>query len=73
MNQESILTPAAKPHRKLNARQLLKVKRNKVQGRINRLRSELQQLEPLVAKLNVKLDEMNPELRKKENHDAHQQ
>jgi hypothetical protein len=63
------LSPApqvAKPRRKLNARQLLKVKRNRLQGRINKLRSELSQLEPIVAKLNQKLDDMNPELRKGE-------
>jgi len=56
------LSPAslpAKPRRKISARKLLKIKRNKVQGRINKLRSDLADLEPVLAKLNAKLDAMD--------------
>jgi hypothetical protein len=61
LNSVPTVTPA-KPKRKLSARKLLKIKRNKIQGRINKLRSDLADLEPVLAKLNARLDAMNPEL-----------
>lgn len=56
MNPES---PVSK--KPLNRRQLLKVKRKKLRGRINALRSELSQLEPVLAKIEERLQQTNPE------------
>jgi hypothetical protein len=50
-------TPKLKP---LNRRQALKVKRNRIRGRVNALKSELGQLEPLLSKIEQQLIEMNP-------------
>lgn len=56
MNVES--TPKPKP---LNQRQALKLKRNRIRGRINALKSELAQLEPVLAKVETQLE--NPQHR----------
>jgi hypothetical protein len=49
----------AKPRKRLNARQALKLKRNRIQGRINKLRSELLQLEPVLAKVEQRMQRMD--------------
>ena len=51
--------PVTKPRKKLNARQALKIKRNKIQGRINKLRSDLADLEPVLAKVQRRLEQMD--------------
>ena len=49
--------PKLKP---LSRRQALKVKRKHIRGRINKLRSELDQLLPVLAKLEAQLIETHP-------------
>jgi hypothetical protein len=44
----------------LNQRQLLKRKCKKIRGRVNALKSELSQLEPVLAKLEERLQQTNP-------------
>ena len=51
--------PATKPRKRLNARQALKIKRNRIQGRINKLRSELSQLEPVLLKVEQRMQQMD--------------
>jgi hypothetical protein len=59
--------PATKPRKKLNARQALKIKRNKIQGRINKLRSDLADLEPVLAKVQQRLQQMDQSNKEQQN------
>ena len=52
MNTENQIT--LKP---LNRRQQLKLKRKRIRGRINALKSELGQLEPVLAKIQQQLEQ----------------
>lgn len=46
-----------KPRKPLNRRQALKLKRKKLRGRVNSCRSELAQIEPLLAAVEKQLTE----------------
>jgi hypothetical protein len=61
-----MITDNSIPKKKLSRRQALRIKRKKLQGRVNTLRSELSQLEPVLAKLEKRLEETNPEKQRQE-------
>ena len=55
---ESIAAPNAsssRPRKKLTPRKLLKITRNKVQGRINKLRSDLADQESVLARIDERM------------------
>ena len=61
MNSEDTEHQRLVSRKPLNPRKALKVKRNRIRGRVNALRSELSQLEPALAKLEERLRQMTPE------------
>jgi hypothetical protein len=58
MTQENTPMPEVKKH--LTARQALRLKRKKLRARVNAARSELAQVEPLLAKVEAQLAQSNP-------------